>query len=130
MLTRYADQIKIIPAYAVDSISEDTVTLKNGYTFDELDTLNSVRPTEEAERSDAGTLFNFSFSVGVEKFTDAQKQKYGSSPMVILVLYKITGSTVSQVAVGSKPNPTQMIWTPYPEYDQLDFSRSSIFAVL
>ena len=130
MQIQYADHIKIIPFVAVDSIDGDTVTLKSEYNFDQMDTLNSVRPREEAKASDAGTLFNFSLSVGVEKFTDELKEKYGSNPPVVLILLKISPSGVSQVVVGSFNNPTRMTWTPYPEYDQLEFSRSSISAVL
>lgn len=128
MKIQYANYIEIVPAYAVDSISGDSITLKSGYTIDKFSTLNNFQPDESSKDNDAGVLYEFKASAGVDKFTDTLKQKYGNRCSVILTIFQNDGQV--KKVVGSSDNPVQMIWTPAPEYDSLSFSRNSIFAVL
>ena len=128
MKTQYGNFIKIVPAHQVSAIDGGTITLESGYSFDELDTLNNLQPSEEAKTSEAGVLYTFSMQAGVEKFSDTLKHKYGSDCPVILTIFK--SHDEEALVVGSLQNPVRMTWTPHPEYDHLDFSRSSISAVL
>jgi hypothetical protein len=128
MNIQYANYIEIIPAYAVSSISGDAITPKSGYSIDKVDTMNNLEPDETSEDNDAGVLYKFKVSSGVEKFTDTLKQKYGNRCSVILTIFQNDGQ--QKKVVGTLDNPVQMTWTPKVEHDSLSFSRNSIFAVL
>jgi hypothetical protein len=128
MKKQYANYLEIVPAYGVTSVENNTVTLKSGYSFDRFDTFGQVQPSENSENTDAGTLYKFSLSVGVDKLSDTLKQKYQGNSPVILKL--ITGTGQENRVIGSVQNPVRLTWTPQTEYDELSFSRSSIFAVL
>lgn len=128
MKIQYANYIEIVPTYAINSISGDIITLKSGYSFDKLNTLNNIEPEVKSEKNDAGVVYQLKVSAGIEKFSEAQNQKYGNSCNVILIMYQNDKET--QVTVGTLSNPVQMVWTPAVDYDELTFTRDSIFPVL
>jgi hypothetical protein len=128
MNKQYGNYIEIVPLYGVTSVDGNTITLKSGYSMDQINTLNDISPSEEPEKSPAGTLYKFNLTAGIEKLSGTLKERYGANPPVILKIFTAEGNETA--VVGSVQNPVRITWTPSPEYDEIALSRSSIFAVL
>lgn len=125
---QFGHLIEIVPLYAVKSVTNNGIQLREGYGFDSIECAHYPEPSEETGNSVVGAYNFFSLQVRVEKLSPQLAEKYSVQSNVLLILYKEDGN--NSLIVGNLENPVTMILVPGTESDLLSFTRSSFISVL
>jgi len=127
-MKQYANFIKVIPSFNVQSIIDGTITLQSGKTFDEFPTFNDVEPKEEPVDTKAGLQYDIELTVGIERTNYDNRENYTQSAPVIIVIYD--DDKTNEFIIGDLNNPAKVFVTPNRDIDEFNFQWISKNPVL
>lgn len=125
-MREFNNQIDIAVIYGVDIITEQTVDLKTGVFWINVDANSVVKPSDKVKTKSAGNLYTQKLSVYVEKLSDTDKAKLPAGIKVIVKLHDDNGELIW----GDFNIPCRISLSPGIQSDLIEITRTALVPFL